>query len=299
MKYKTKHVVEYLTFRILAGLVLILPLRMALGLAWVVAAGTHFMGRINVDRTHARIRQVFGDQKTEKEVRRIAWIAWRNLCFSAVEQIRFPRLTLKKIRKQPMASLEGALKNILSNCEKGFILATPHYGNWEIAGIAGDLSGIPLFVIVRKQKNPLMNNYINKMRRSFTLEVLNREANMWKGVADRIKNGKVLAILPDIRTKKGVTIDYLNHQSTIAPGAARFAQVAGCPVHPIFVRRVSWTKHDAVLLDAIVPDPNADREEDQQRIMQQIMTAFNDEILKHPEQYFWYNKRWVLNSENV
>lgn len=299
MKPRPKHIVEYLLFRSVAGLVNVLPLRAALGLAWLVAAATHFLGRINVERTRQRIRDVFGGQKTEAEVRRIAWLAWRNLCFSAVESLRFPSLTLDKIRKQPMATLEGKLKKILAECGQGFILATPHFGNWEMAGIAGDLAGIPLFVIVRKQKNPLMNDYINQMRRSFTLEVLYREANMWKGVVDRIKAGKVLAILPDINMKNGITVDYLNGRATVAAGTAHFSRLANCPVYPIFVRRIGWTQHDATLLDPILPDPDADRDADQLRIMQEVLGTFSKEVLAAPEQYFWYNKRWVLDPNQT
>ncbi len=31
--------------------------------------------------------------------------------------------------------------------------------------------------------------------------------------------------------------------------------------------------------------------------MQEIMTAFTNEILKTPGQYFWHNKRWVLDPK--
>ncbi len=298
MKYKPKHITEYVTLVLLSGLVRILPLRAALALGWLFAAGSHFIGRVNVERTHGRIREVFGDRYTDKEVRRIAWIAWRNLCFNAIDALRFSMLTPEKIRKQPLASLESKIKEILADCKNGFILTTPHMGNWEIAGIFADLADIPLFVIVRKQKNPLMNDYINKMRRTFSMEVLYREARMLKGVVDRLKNGKVLAILPDINSRaKGVTVDFLNGKASIAPGTAAFAQMADCPIYPICVRRIGWTRHDAVLLDPITPDPALGKEEDQQRIMQEVMAALSTEILQTPEQYFWYNKRWVLNPK--
>jgi len=280
----------------MAGIVSLLPLRAALAAAWVAAAVSHFIGRVHVGRTRRRIRAVFGPSRSEKEVRRIAWLAWRNLCFSAVESIRFPKLTLDTIRKHPLIGVQEQLTRILNGCEAGFILATPHFGNWEMAGIAGDLMGFPLFVIVRKQKNPLMNAYINKMRRTFSLEVLHRESKMWKSVSDRIKQGRILAILPDINSRRGITVDYLNGKATIAPGAARFAQITNCPIYPIFVRRTGWTKHDAVLSDPILPDPEADPKADQLRIMQEIMSVFSREVLKTPEQYFWYNKRWVLDS---
>ena len=297
MKYKPAHILEYLLVVTFGFIIRILPLRIALFLGWLAAASTHFIGRIHMKRTRKRVRQVLGDAAPEADVRRIAWLAWRNLCFNAIEGFRFSGLTAAKIRRQPLASLEDRLRKITNDCENGFIMATPHMGNWEIAGIAGDLLGFPLFVIVRKQKNPLINNYINRMRRSFNLEVLHRESKIWKGVADRIKQGKILAILPDINSKKkGVTVDFLNGKATIAPGAARFAQLADCPIYPIFVRRIGWTKHDAVLLDPIRPDPSADRDADQQRIMQEIMSTFTREILSTPEQYFWHNKRWVLNQ---
>lgn len=297
MKYRPKHILEYVMVVSIAGLMRILPLRAALALGWLAAAVSHYLGRVHVERTRERVRQVLGADAPDKEVRRVAWLAWRNLCFNAVEGFRFIQLTPDMIRRQPLVSLEHDLKRILGECENGFILATPHMGNWEIAGIAADLLGFPLFVIVRKQKNPLIDRYINKMRRAFTLEVLHRESKIWKSVADRIKQGKVLAILPDINSKnRGVTVDFLNGRATIAPGAAHFAQLAKCPIYPIVVRRVGWTKHGATLLDPILPDPDADRDEDQQRIMQEIMEAFSREILRTPEQYFWHNKRWVLNK---
>lgn len=295
MKYRPAHILEYILFRIVAAIVLILPLHLALALAWLVAAFAHFILRIHVRRTRARIREVFGDSKPEKEVRRIAWLAWRNLCFTAVESIRFPSLTLEKVRQQPMARFGEDIKAVLEKCDGGFILATPHYGNWELAGITADLLGIPIFVIVRKQKNPLMDAYMNRLRRSFDVEVLYREAKMWKGVADRIAQGKVLALLPDIRNRAGITVDYLNNQSTVAPGAAHFAQIADCPVYTVCVRRIGWTKHDAVLSGPILPDPQADKKEDQHRIMQEIMRRFEEQVFQYPEQYFWFNKRWVLD----
>lgn len=294
MKYKTSHIIEYAVLRLLAGIVRILPLRVAFALGWVIAASTHFLGRINVQRTHDRIREVLGDQLTHKEVRRIAWIGWRNLFFNAIEALCNDRLTIEKIRKHPMMAIEPQLKTIMETSETGFILTTPHMGNWEIAAIAADLCGLPIFTIVRKQRNPLINDYINKMRQTFNLELIYRESKMFKGIVDRIKKGRVFAILPDINSKKGVTVDYLNNKATITPGAAHFAQLANCPIYPIVMRRIGWMKHDAVLFDPIYPDPTADKKEDQHRMMQEIMSAISGEVCKTPEQYFWYNKRWVL-----
>jgi len=203
VKYQPKHIAEYVALGSVAGLVRILPLRAALALGWLVAAGSHFIGRVNVERTHKRIREVFGDRYSEKKVRRIAWISWRNLCFNAVDALRFPKLTLEEIRQHPLASLEPKLHDIMKQQEGGFILTTPHMGNWEIAGIAADLAGLPIFAIARKQKNPLVDAFINKMRQSFRLEILFTGRHIGKAVVDRLTNGKTLAILPDINARIG------------------------------------------------------------------------------------------------
>ena len=141
MKHKPKHIIEYVSLVLVSGLIRILPLRAALALGWVAAAGSHFIGRINANRTHGRIREVFGDRYSEREVRNIAWISWRNLFFNAIDALRFTLLTPKKTQKQPLANLEPKLKKILDGCAGGFIFATPHMGNWELAGVSADLAG--------------------------------------------------------------------------------------------------------------------------------------------------------------
>ena len=295
---KKNNRLEYILLILVGKLVRLLPLRGALALGWVVAAATHFIVRVNVKRTHQRIRQVLGEDTPAKKIRKTAWISWRNLFFNAIEALRFPLLTPKKIAKHPMASLVPTLKNILKKQKgKGFILATPHMGSWEIAGVAADLSNIPIFAIARKQKNPLVDKYINQMRQSFSLEILFKHRQIGKAVIDRINQGKILAILPDIQVRRnGVTVDFLNGQATIAPGTAHFAQLTNSPIYPAVMRREGWTQHAVTLLDPIYPDPNTtDKKEDQQRMMKELMAGLSTEILKNPEQYFWYNKRWVVS----
>jgi lauroyl/myristoyl acyltransferase len=297
VKHRPIHIAEYIALVTIAGLIRALPFRAALALGWVVAAGTHFIGRVNVERTHERLREVCGDDCPKRTIRQIAWISWRNLFFNGIEALRFSKLTLEDIRSQPMAVIEPEIKRIVADCPEGFILATPHMGNWELAGVSADLIGVPLFVVARKQKNPLIDGYINKMRSTFGMEVIFKEAREWKGIIDRIKSGHVMAILPDIGVRaKGVTVPFMNGKATIAPGAARFSHLANCPIYPAIMRRVGWTQHACVILEPIRPDALVDKDADHFRIMEELMSELSKEILKTPEQYFWYNKRWVIQS---
>jgi KDO2-lipid IV(A) lauroyltransferase len=296
MKHRPKHIIEYALLVCAGGLIRLLPLRAGLALGCVVASCMHHIGGFRKEEAHRRLRLVFGDRFSEKEIRHIAWISWRNLCFNAVEAIRFSKLTVEDVKKQPFAKDVPALLQALEKEENGYIFATIHMGNWDMAGITADLMGLPIFSIARRQKNPLTDAYLNKTRNSFDMEIILNDSKVLKGVIRRIRAGKVLAILPDVRNKtEALQIDFLNGKANLGAGAALFARQCNCPIYPTVVRRVGWTQHEAVVFDPIYPDTSLDKADDWQRIIQHMMDLFNEEIRKTPEQYFWYNKRWVLD----
>ncbi len=296
MIHRPKHIVEYVLLVLAAGLIRILPLRAALAMGWLVAGGMHYLGGFRKAEAHRRLREVFGERFSEKEVKRIAWLSWRNLCFNAVEAIRFSKLTIEDVKKQPLAQQAPHLLKALEKEENGYIFATIHMGNWDMAGVTADLMGLPIFSIARRQKNPLTDAYLNKARNAFNMEIILNDSKVLKGVIRRIKAGKVLAILPDARSRtKALNINFLNGQANLGAGSALFARQCNCPIYPAVVRRIGWTQHEALVFDPIYPDSSLDKAEDWHRIMQMMMTIFNEEIAKTPEQYFWYNKRWVLD----
>ena len=297
MKHRPKHIFEYALLVGAGGLIRILPFRIALCLGWLVAAGMHHIGGgFRKKEARRRLKEVYGDRFSDKERKHIAWISWRNLCFNAIEAIRFSKLTVADVKKQPLANEAPRLLQALEDEEHGYIFATIHMGNWDMAGVTADLLGLPIFSIARRQKNPLTDDYLNKARNAFNMEIILNDSKILKGIIRRIRAGKVLAILPDVRNKtEAFPIRFLNGEANLGAGVALFARQCKCPIYPAVVRRVGWTKHEAVIFDPIRPDESVDKTEDWKRIMQQMMDLFDAEIAKSPEQYFWYNKRWVLD----
>jgi KDO2-lipid IV(A) lauroyltransferase len=294
--HRPKHIIEYILLVLAAGLIRIPPLRVALALGWLVAGSMHYIGGFRKAEAHRRLRLVYGDRFSNKEIRRIAWISWRNLCFNAVEAIRFSKLTVEDVKKQPLADLVPPLLRALEKEKQGYIFATIHMGNWDMAGVSGDLMGLPIFSIARRQKNPLTDAYLNKARNAFNMEVILNDSKVLKGVIRRIRAKKVLAILPDVRSRtEALKINFLNGEANLGAGVTLFARQCNCPIYPAVVRRIGWTRHEATVFDPIYPDASLEKAEDWQRMMQQMMDIFTAEIAKTPEQYFWYNKRWVLD----
>lgn len=299
MKYKLAHVMEYAAVRAACGVLVALPHRAALALAWgPVRAAWALNGRLRA-QTRRRLRQALGPATSARELERIAWRAFRNLAFTAVEGMRLPGIDKAWVDRHMG---KGEVHEVHAELAKGrgLIVAIPHMGNWELAGIALQSQGVDLLLLVRKQKNPLMNDWINRIRTATGVEAIDTHSRDIGEVARKLNAGnKVLTILPDVRAKSGgVRVRYLGAETDVPGGTAHYAREAGVPILTAEVVRTGWTRHSWRKTGSIAPDMALDEAEDRRRIMQYVMDRFDESVRAHPDNYFWFNKRWVLGEEN-
>jgi KDO2-lipid IV(A) lauroyltransferase len=295
MKYRPKHIAEYVLLRGVTGAFLVLPHRVALLIAWLLALVTFHLIRFRRAEAERRIRSVFGDRFDRRQVRRIAWISLRNFFFNTAELARLPRVTPAWIRR--VAKLEGleTLQAVMAE-GKGVILAVPHMGNWDLAAVGVRMLGPPVFIITADQRNPLVNAYMHGVRRDTGMEVMVRGTHVLRHAVQRIRKGGFLAILPDLRSKTpALDIEFLGGRANLPEGMALFAHMAGAPVYPAVMSRVGWTRHHWRLREPVMPNPSADRAADLKRVTQEVVSVLDRAIREEPEQFFWYNKRWVLD----
>jgi Kdo2-lipid IVA lauroyltransferase/acyltransferase len=300
MKYRWRHMIEYGALRAVSGLLVVLPHRMALGLAWGPARMAWALNGALRTRTMRRLRQALGGEIPEQNLRRIAWLAFRNLAFTAVEGMRLPGITpawvARHIDPGPVASVQAELTK-----GHGLIVAVPHLGNWELAGTALQSQGVGLIALVRRQRNPLMNAWITRIRLGTGVEAIDTRSRDIGVVAQKLRNErKVLAILPDVRAKAGgVPVTFLGVETEVPGGAAHYARESGVPIATAEVVRRGWTQHAWRQTGRIEPDWMLGEADDRRRIMQYVMDRLGESVRAHPENYFWFNPRWVLGKERT
>jgi lauroyl/myristoyl acyltransferase len=128
------------------------------------------------------------------------------------------------------------------------------------------------------------------------IEVLTRgSATVLQDIRARIAAGRAFAILPDLRVPFPDTeVPFLNGTANISHGGAMFAVATGAPVVVAIMRRENGF-HTFDHLATLRPDPNApDRKEEARRLMREAMALIDEGVRKTPEQWFWYNSRWIL-----
>ena len=295
VKHRPKHLIEYAGLRAIYALVCALPARLALrtgaALAWIA----YHVVRFRVAEAHRRIRQVFGDRFSDAEVSRIAWISLRNTFLNAIEVMRMARVDRTWIARH--VDDGGVIARAAAQFGgKGGIFVVPHTGNWDLAGVVGSQLGLPIFFVVGHQKNQLVDAWLNRMRGITGVETIPRDSGVLRKVIRNLREGKVLAFMTDLRSRTpALRVRFLGHEANVVGGMGLFARQAGVPVIPVVVYRDGLARHRFRDFPAIQPDPARPKEEDWQRMTQAVMDIYDAAIRANPEQYFWYNKRWVLD----
>ncbi|OGV70888.1 MAG: hypothetical protein A2283_03630 [Lentisphaerae bacterium RIFOXYA12_FULL_48_11] len=291
-----KQIAEYYALRCVAWVVDILPYRIALFIGWLNALLIFYIFRFRVGMAKNRLRQIFGNKYSNWQLYRIAWKSYCNIIFSAIEMIRLHKMTLEWTASVTNFSpiIDNIKKHTLTG--KGAIIAVPHMGSWEMAAVACQLAGVKVFSVAARQKNPFTDEYLNQLRRSTGLETIARGSGIMRDILRNLVAGKTLAILPDVRMRtEAISVPFLGGVANIGGGMAAFARHADVPIFPCIVTRKGWAKHIAIGHEPVWPDKNLSKEDDIRRMTLIVMKYVEDAIRDDPSQWFWFNKRWILD----
>lgn len=293
MKYRAKHIFEYSALRSISFLAQSLPYSSALTLGRGIGATLYKTRHKRILESEQRIQDVLQCSKTAaQEISKKALI---NLGMNVIEMLR-PNQVNAAFLAQHYDS--GGVLDIIAELQKnhkGVIVALPHMGNWEMSCPAASQSGLPIFSLAAKQRNPLINLWFERLRIQSKVEILERNSRAPRTIIRYLKEGRLLAILTDLRSRlPGVQVDFLGGKANLYPGMGAFARQCNVPILPVLVRRENQTNHSWICSKPIFPNLEMNKAEDILRMTQETMDYFDQGIRQTPEQYFWFNKRWVL-----
>ena len=282
--------VEYGALRLACGLVNAIPYPVAMWLASFAAAFAVRVLRFKRARTMERIASVFPAERLRIAVRSLA-----NVLQTAVEMIRAPRLTRKWMDRHVVDGqmYKDRLQAYVDE-GKGVVIMVPHSGNWYMAAWCMAAYGLPLFAIAAKQRNQKIDAW---MKRQYgAIEVLDRgSAKTLVEIKEKLESGRAFAILPDLRVPHpDVEVDFLGGKANVSHAGAMFAVRCGSPIVVAVMRRENG-KHVFDHVGTLRPDPAAgDKKAEAARLTREAMKMLDGRIMAHPEHWYWYNKRWIL-----
>ena len=294
-KRKNNELLEYIALRSTSAFLTIIPQKVVNAIAWIGSLFLFHVIRFKRIETPKRIFSAIGCDKAS--MRNIMKKSTYRLCLIGIESMRMTKRRALNLANQPagISFAELYKQHKAQFGDKGFIVACPHMGCWEQVGLAGSTVGVPAFFMAKQQKNKRIDKFINDKRKMLGTTAIASDTKMLRQIVERLNRGEGFFILPDIseKRKKSLQIKFLNGTANVNAGTAMFAKKADVPIYPI-CPIFKKNKHQIISAAPILPDENLSKEEDYQRIMQQIFDFYDEQIKKYPEQYFWYNKRWIL-----
>lgn len=210
-----------------------------------------------------------------------------------VEVMRFPLLKPDNIdqtvKVEGLEYLDAAYKQ-----NKGVIMATGHYGNWELLGATVALHGYPMLSITRKQNNGAMDKFINEYRQMVGQKVAyNRGESGLLAISRMLKEKHLLGVLYDQNTNDdGVEINLFGKKSIIPMGAAALSRIYGSPILPIFLHNNDDGTCTAKIYPPLYTPRTKNKTQDFYDVTKQMVTILEHEIIAHPEMWFWVHDRW-------
>ena len=119
---------------------------------------------------------------------------------------------------------------------KGVLVLTGHLGAWELSSFYHSLMGMPMGMVIRRLDNPLVDEFVNRIRCLHGNRVIHKD-DFARGLIASMRAGETVGILMDtnMTPPQGVFVPFFGVQACTASGMARIAAKTGAAVVPGFL----------------------------------------------------------------
>jgi KDO2-lipid IV(A) lauroyltransferase len=241
-------------------------------------------------------RRVFGGTLSPDEIVRLAQAYYAHYILFLVEFVRLPLMSAKK--KKALIRFENIESPVrAAEKGKGIILLTGHFGNWEVATVAG-IAQFPQFKgllhFVRRPLNPKwLNDFITRRFRRAGFGTIAKRGSL-DTILGLLESGAVIVYVFDQHAGlgDGIAVDFFEHPAGTFKSPALLAMSTGAPVVPAS----SWRERDGTHVLRFEEPLSLIENENVGEAIRQNTRAFNAALermlLRHPEQWIWMHRRW-------
>jgi Kdo2-lipid IVA lauroyltransferase/acyltransferase len=200
---------------------------------------------------------------------------------------RFPKITPTTVNE--WIRYEG-LENFTAASAKGkgVLVATAHFGNWELSAFSHAYLCAPMHVVVRPIENPAIDALVEH-RRALSGNFIIEKKNAAREILRALKSGDAVGILIDQNTTpaEGVFVDFFGMKACANSAFVKLAHHSGAAAVPGYAL---WSESEKRYVLHFEPEieMTGDVQEDTQRVHSRLEAA----IRKHPDQWLWIHRRW-------
>jgi Kdo2-lipid IVA lauroyltransferase/acyltransferase len=278
---KVKHIIEFIFVCLLFVIFFILPLRLS---SWLGGLLARIIGPFSKSHNVAmcNLARCFPNNNTAQN-QKIASSVWDNLGRMFAE---YPKLSVfSKSFIQQNVELGHLHETLAPN--KKCILVAGHYGNFELASPIADTLSVKINLVYRPATNPYTNWLISKMRLRNANSLIKKGVAGVKAMIAALNRNEALGLLIDQKMNEGESLKFFGFEAKSTNMHAKLALKCNAPIYLAFFQRVAGIKFKVYIKEVRFQNTDTPNE-----IAQRINDMLEEEIIKHPEQWFWVHRRW-------
>jgi KDO2-lipid IV(A) lauroyltransferase len=284
---------EYGAFRAFAPGVRWLPGKAIEPLGHAIGALAYQVLRKRARWGRANVRIAFPDAD-RREVSRIVRSSFGHIAIGVLDLVRASRWTADELREHvELRGLEFAESEIERG--KGLILVSAHIGNFELMIRRLALEGHPMLVVGRPLKNPLLYDYIQRLRTEFgDVQVIDSRKNAGMRIYRAIRRGRVVGLLTDQRVKSrvGAFVPLFGVRCVTSTIAPTFAIEHDAGVVFATNSRRGPDRHVVEISEPLTFEQSDDIESDAVAGATRLNQQLEAQIREHPEQWLCGTRRF-------
>jgi lauroyl/myristoyl acyltransferase len=210
------------------------------------------------------------------------------------EAFRLPSMDLPAVARRLDEVFIGADRLVAAaEAGRGGVLALPHSGNWDLAGVwLAHTHGTFATVAERLKPESLYRRFI-EYRESLGFEMLpltGGERPPFEVLAERLRQNKFVCLMADRDlTRSGVQVDFFGEPTRMPAGSAKLAIATGAPLFPAHVHYDG----DDCIVD--IQEPLDTSSGDVTVITQALADRFAENIAAHPADWHMLQPQWLAD----
>lgn len=283
-----RHLLEYFLALVFAKFLCLIPRRLALGLGSVLGWCGWYLG-IRKELVLSNIARA-RPGASMAELKKIGRHAAANFGRTTAEFIRYGIKDRDLISEHfEIRGLEALERSLAQG--KGAIVLTGHFGAWAIYFAAISMQGIPLSLLVGRQHNKRIDQFILKIPGD-RVEFISKGRAAVKKILNKLGEGRAVVMVADQNAgRHGVVVPFLGEDASTLPLPGSFAIKYHVPVFIMSGHRRDDGTH-LVEIKELSVQPKETEEEKKIEVLRSYNEEMGKIIADKPEQYFWYHRRW-------
>lgn len=176
---------------------------------------------------------------------------------------------------------------------KGVLIATAHFGSWELFGEVIARRGIKLHAVVRPLRGALNERVVESRRKSGMRFIPTRGTILASVKA--LRRGEMVAMLIDqvLPAERGVFVPFFGRPACTTPALSMAAMRTGAPVFVVMAAREG--DHLRMFIEGPFPVPDTgNRRRDLVDHTAKVTAVLEQYIRRYPDQWLWLHRRWKV-----